>query len=1723
MVTLLPKVDLFTTGIARADTVTGTTYQVSGNEMTLGQEITAWVPSADGSYVYAVSKTKNSLLYINTATFQVDNVRNVGSGPSDITLGDNGKLYIALSGESNITVVDTVYGASINGAVSTISIQSPSDKIAEGHNKLYYVTGDSLTQGGVDFSQWDELNVKDLSTGQTAILRTFGSVSYYNPDIEIDNVQNLLYVGETGNSGCKLYAFDTTNNTLVSQTNTYGYSSPPNKVVIDNDYVYYAGQKIDKHDMNKIYGTLASDKAIVSIGGSRIFTQTAVYDQVAMNRLFNTPFKAGNVYVKNDNTVYVYQYQDASPPAQTALFYKILKFGSIAEYQAYAAQAGAATVSGVTYHAANNAITLGQEITAWVPSSDGSYIYAISRSTDSLLYINTASFTIERVVNVGSSPSDIKLGPDGKLYIALTGASFISEVDPASGQVSRIPVTYPSNSIAVGNNKVFYNTGDDSGVVDYSQWDTVYAVDLSSGHSTNINGNVYGSFYNPKIEIDNSLNRLYVGDTFEKLIVYDTANYGVVDQTNNTQYGNASGQNIWIEGNNLYFRMAKVDKTNVNTVYGTYPAANRVNDYSFDRLIYADNSYVFTDKAIYNGADFSKLFIVPFDVGQAYVKNDGTVYVYQSSPTSSVLKFASLDAFKQYAQSYSTSISVSQPSVYLPLNGTAQINVTATDELNRTTDVTHLATYASSAPNVATAADGVITALSEGSAMITVTYQGGVASIFVTVSSGAVTGGGGGGGGSGGMDDTFLFLSEYSFLDQDPVRGGIHPLITWKWSVIEGISMPDLSGFQLSFADSNGSQLGEPIVVNQSADSSTTYQEEIPEGAIPQGAMFVDLRTIDTNHIVSVAFKRVPIYDLTLGSTDSAIQEDSAIPAPVLGALSQSLDTDPSIGHIGGEIGWGDRSTDQSANSYALYYVDAHNKKLQQIAEIPRNSSVFDYNNPFSYTIHLPNGTAFPAGAQRIGIFGENAQGVGTSGFYMGLWDYVDSPTVNNYIEDSNSLQNQITQHFHWVPYISEANIKDYEIEFTQQYGDFLQGQPDVTVPAGKKQYDVSVTADQIPAGAKYANVFVVNDAGDYQVISHTTLADNMEQEAVSTFTQDASLSSPQYVSAWDADGDAGSIGGGLYFSVAQDSPGNRYDVYFVNDQLQKVMPIISIPSYQTSQANPFGGFYESRIPMHTVIPQGATKIAVYTVSPANGTESAPGTTLSIPGVLQGIPDSVASSPLTLDQVAIQNNASGTPDTISVNGLHENDVVRVYSNADDYIPLASGTADANGTVAISIPQLGTGTGSVYLSLQKASNILPSARIQKTYIAEAPSQSPPPLGGGAGGGGGGGGGVSFPVPDGNGKMTYDVQPSHVDMVIDLANDAKKELTLDATANQHLDITTVSFGADIVQKAAEKGKPIVIKANDVQLTFPVNALTVNNNNDTVKLKVSSEDSPTVSNFNAVSPLVEFTLTEKDTAITAFNKPIEAVFHYDSSKVKDPGNLGVYWLDEATNTWTYMGGTVNGDGTITATLPHFSKYAVLEKTAAAETVTKTFGDIQGHWAQKDIERLASMHIVDGMDESSFQPDSSMTRAQFVTILKKALNLQTQATTKLFTDVAADSWYKDSVYATYAANIVSGTSDSTFAPETNVTREQLAVMMVNAYLNATGKKLSDIVEGQPVSYADSSDISDWAKQYVAAATTIGLLNGVDDTHFAPAQNSTRAQVATVVVRMLKQIKAMK
>ncbi|MFD0696219.1 S-layer homology domain-containing protein [Paenibacillus sp. GCM10027628] len=285
--------------------------------------------------------------------------------------------------------------------------------------------------------------------------------------------------------------------------------------------------------------------------------------------------------------------------------------------------------------------------------------------------------------------------------------------------------------------------------------------------------------------------------------------------------------------------------------------------------------------------------------------------------------------------------------------------------------------------------------------------------------------------------------------------------------------------------------------------------------------------------------------------------------------------------------------------------------------------------------------------------------------------------------------------------------------------------------------------------------------------------------------------------------------------------------------------------------------------------------------------------------------------------------------------------------------------------------------------------------------------------------------------------------------------------------------------------------------------------------MKYEVGQSDT----NLNGVSPIYNFEIAAGGKSITAFNHPIEVTFKYDENQVGNPKNLAVYVLDEPSGTWKIVGGTLNDNGTITASLPHFSKYAVLEKKERGSEGTSTFTDIEAHWAQKEIEKLASQHIIDGMENNSFYPDANLTRAQFASILTKALQLKSSGKSTSFKDVTENSWYVEAVNAVYEANLVSGISEHEFAPEANITREQMAVMMVEAYLFVKQKDLSEVAPSQAAPYSDAETISNWARAYVQTATDLGLLNGYEGNRFDPTLYSSRAQAAVAIVRLLTQI----
>ncbi len=177
--------------------------------------------------------------------------------------------------------------------------------------------------------------------------------------------------------------------------------------------------------------------------------------------------------------------------------------------------------------------------------------------------------------------------------------------------------------------------------------------------------------------------------------------------------------------------------------------------------------------------------------------------------------------------------------------------------------------------------------------------------------------------------------------------------------------------------------------------------------------------------------------------------------------------------------------------------------------------------------------------------------------------------------------------------------------------------------------------------------------------------------------------------------------------------------------------------------------------------------------------------------------------------------------------------------------------------------------------------------------------------------------------------------------------------------------------------------------------------------------------------------------------------------------------------------------------------------------------FNDVAGHWAEDSINSMAAQGIVQG-DNGKFRPDASITRAELITMVVRALNLSEKGTQTGFSDVAEDSWYASYIKAALDNGIIS--KDTHFRPNDVVTREEMAKILAGA--NAIMKGETLVLPEGDTSFTDAHTISMWAQPYVLYASENGLMNGVGEGNFAPKATGTRAQVATVLDRMFTQKK---
>lgn len=165
---------------------------------------------------------------------------------------------------------------------------------------------------------------------------------------------------------------------------------------------------------------------------------------------------------------------------------------------------------------------------------------------------------------------------------------------------------------------------------------------------------------------------------------------------------------------------------------------------------------------------------------------------------------------------------------------------------------------------------------------------------------------------------------------------------------------------------------------------------------------------------------------------------------------------------------------------------------------------------------------------------------------------------------------------------------------------------------------------------------------------------------------------------------------------------------------------------------------------------------------------------------------------------------------------------------------------------------------------------------------------------------------------------------------------------------------------------------------------------------------------------------------------------------------------------------------------------------------------------WYYPSVKYAYENNLFKGTDKG-FEPDTTMTRAMIVTVLHRLASPDNVSTETSFADVPENAWYADSLKWASKNNIVSGISATEFAPDADITREQLALILYRyASLNGYDTKIME----DTLSYDDAADISDYALNAMKYAVKHGIITGKSNNVLAPKSNATRAEVATMLMR---------
>ncbi len=344
-------------------------------------------------------------------------------------------------------------------------------------------------------------------------------------------------------------------------------------------------------------------------------------------------------------------------------------------------------------------------------------------------------------------------------------------------------------------------------------------------------------------------------------------------------------------------------------------------------------------------------------------------------------------------------------------------------------------------------------------------------------------------------------------------------------------------------------------------------------------------------------------------------------------------------------------------------------------------------------------------------------------------------------------------------------------------------------------------------------------------------------------------------------------------------------------------------------------------------------------------------------------------------------------------------------------------------------------------------------------------------------------------------------------VELPKSSVSEIVKDTSAS--LVIETQSGSITVPNDALKQIADQIGSAN-VEISVAVKSV----EDTSVKAALAEKIGSDVETANAA--VAEITVVSGNEKITAFGgKSINANVSVDGKKGFTEGGKYLTLVISENGKRELLAGKcsrdANGKLNVGVKVGHLSTFVVLDKEI------KSFADAESHWSSDAVDFAIANGLMNGVSDDVFAPNQTLNRAMLVTVLYRLAGSPAASESAIaaeFDDIESGHWYTDAVLWAASNGIVTGKSETTFAPLDNITREQFATMLMR-YCSFAGIDTGKVADLS--GFTDNETISSYAKDALSWANSSGIITGRTETTIAPKGSATRGEAATMLMRFLQ------